>query len=577
MKSWIGINLILLLGFVADLRAQQPVPDKLVVLTFDDSVRSHYTIVRPILKEFGFGATFFITEGFEFQTDKENYMTWEQIAELDHAGFEIGNHTRDHVAITEDNYKEQLQAINDRCEEYGIPKPTSFAFPGNKFSAEMIPWLKDMGIQFARRGGTPEFDYDEGRGVAVEPGFDHPLLLPTAADARPDWGIEEFVQGAKQAEFGRIAILQFHGVPDGAHDWVSTTEAKFRSYMHYLKLNGYQVIALRDLSKYLSGGLLPVNADEIISDRQQLMASGRSRDEFRSPLDRRDLGAWASIMKRHRYTVAESRMVTGLDFNTMERAMTRARTTTPVGNSIEVLPYPGGRHPRLGFRDGQYRPRRETKVSVFSPWDADDYLVVDIPEAIWNVTDHGRELLYLAHEDVPTMWDRLGKRVPQSEWQRIRGGYESIIELPNRVVIKTRVFPRKDSVGLEMELINNSQSRLTGLYTQNCIILGQMSGFNSQSLDHRRTTEFFTACGNEAEDKWVIYSWEKVARAWGNIHCPCLHSDPQFDDLEPGENQTIQGWLSFYEGHDVDGEMGRLRKQQVLTHLGKVVPIGTTD
>ncbi len=117
MKSWIGINLILLLGFVADLRAQQPVPDKLVVLTFDDSVRSHYTIVRPILKEFGFGATFFITEGFEFQTDKENYMTWEQIAELDHAGFEIGNHTRDHVAITEVNYKEQLQAINDRCEE----------------------------------------------------------------------------------------------------------------------------------------------------------------------------------------------------------------------------------------------------------------------------------------------------------------------------------------------------------------------------------------------------------------------------------------------------------------------------
>lgn len=79
MKSWIGINLILLLGVVADLRAQQPVPDKLVVLTFDDSVRSHYTIVRPILKEFGFGATFFITEGFEFQTDKENYMTWGRV------------------------------------------------------------------------------------------------------------------------------------------------------------------------------------------------------------------------------------------------------------------------------------------------------------------------------------------------------------------------------------------------------------------------------------------------------------------------------------------------------------------
>ncbi|MCH2600895.1 MAG: hypothetical protein MKZ94_15905 [Pirellulales bacterium] len=56
-----------------------------------------------------------------------------------------------------------------------------------------------------------------------------------------------------------------------------------------------------------------------------------------------------------------------------------------------------------------------------------------------------------------------------------------------------------------------------------------------------------------------------------------LHSDPQFDDMEPVGRQTIQGWVSFYEGRYVEGEMGRLRKQQVLTHLGKVVPIGTTD
>ena len=42
----------------------QPVPDKLVVLTFDDSKASHYTVVRPLLKKYGFGATFFITEGF---------------------------------------------------------------------------------------------------------------------------------------------------------------------------------------------------------------------------------------------------------------------------------------------------------------------------------------------------------------------------------------------------------------------------------------------------------------------------------------------------------------------------------
>ena len=41
----------------------EPIPDRLVVLTFDDSSKSHFTVVRPILKKHGFGATFFITEG----------------------------------------------------------------------------------------------------------------------------------------------------------------------------------------------------------------------------------------------------------------------------------------------------------------------------------------------------------------------------------------------------------------------------------------------------------------------------------------------------------------------------------
>jgi|TARA_B100001964_G_C14168662_1_gene570369 peptidoglycan/xylan/chitin deacetylase (PgdA/CDA1 family) len=35
-----------------------------VVLTFDDSVASQATYVAPLLKKHGFGATFFITEGF---------------------------------------------------------------------------------------------------------------------------------------------------------------------------------------------------------------------------------------------------------------------------------------------------------------------------------------------------------------------------------------------------------------------------------------------------------------------------------------------------------------------------------
>ena len=77
----------------------ETIPDKLVVLTFDDSAQSHFTIVRPILQKYNFGATFFITEGFDFPSNKQDYMTWEQISQLHKDGFEIGNHTRDHLGI----------------------------------------------------------------------------------------------------------------------------------------------------------------------------------------------------------------------------------------------------------------------------------------------------------------------------------------------------------------------------------------------------------------------------------------------------------------------------------------------
>ena len=76
---WAALAGALLLVGATRAAALQPVPEKLVVLTFDDSVRSHYTVVRPILLKYGFGATFFITEGFDFSTNKQDTMTWEQI------------------------------------------------------------------------------------------------------------------------------------------------------------------------------------------------------------------------------------------------------------------------------------------------------------------------------------------------------------------------------------------------------------------------------------------------------------------------------------------------------------------
>jgi len=220
--------------------AGKPDGERIVVLTFDDSVVSHATFVAPLLKKYGFGATFFITEGFEFATDKKHYMTWKQIKALDTDGFEIGNHTRRHAGVNGQN-PEQLTAdiayIETQCEKAGIPKPVTFCYPGYQTSPTAIKILRARGYRFARAGGEKAFD----------PAKDEPLLLPQAFDGKPKSTLEDFKAAVAKAADGKIAVMTFHGVPDIKHPWVNTDQEKFESYMKHLKDEGCRVIALRDV------------------------------------------------------------------------------------------------------------------------------------------------------------------------------------------------------------------------------------------------------------------------------------------------------------------------------------------
>lgn len=550
--------------------AREPIPERLVVLTFDDSVKSHYTVVRPILKRYGFGATFFITEGFDFSTNKKDYMTWEEIAQLHKDGFEIGNHTRDHLGIKPENVDkvaEQLAAINRQCKKHGIPPTVSFAWPGNSIAVEALPILRKHGIQFARRGGTPEYPYKEGKGFAYEAGLDHPLLLPSAGDARPAWKLDNFIAAAKQARRGRIAILQFHGVPDRAHPWVHSSREQFEAYMKYLAVNNYKVIALRDLAKYVDPKIEPRNSREVIEDRKQMLAAGKLRDNSRRPKDEAELRYWLKNMAvHHRYTTTEMAAATGLSLPEITAAMKkfgidpREHLSRKADEPLTVLPYPGGRHPRIGFLDGAIRPQRETKFSVFTPWSNGGYFVVDLPEAIWWTPGGGkRELLYLAHTHVPTVWSKRGIDLAPIEWTRGENGTLKVQrKLPNGVTFGAEAIPHKTHVEMQLWITNGTKETLTGLRVQNCVMLKAARDFHQQSNDNKVLSQPYAACSNSVGDRWVITAWQDCVRPWSNPPCPCMHSDPQFPDCKPGQTQRLRGWLSFYEGKDIQAELRRI-------------------
>ncbi len=135
--------------------------------------------------------------------------------------------------------------------------------------------------RFARRGGAPEFPYKEGRGFAYEPGLDHALLVPSAGDARPAWTLDDFKAAVAQAKPGKIAVLQFHGVPDTAHDWVNSTKEQFESYMKYLADNKFTVIAMRDLAKFVDPAVNPNDPLGIIEDRTKRIKAKRDGNNVR--------------------------------------------------------------------------------------------------------------------------------------------------------------------------------------------------------------------------------------------------------------------------------------------------------
>ena len=232
--------LFLLLAVCTGLQARSPKSSgPTVVLTFDDATASQRTNVAPLLQRYGFGATFFVCEfpGFE---NKTHYMTWEQIRQLSGMGFEIGNHTRTHGAMSRME-PEQIAAetgyIEDKCREQGIPRPVTFAYPGYDYSPEGIAMLRAKGYRYARHGGDKPCTADSD-----------PMLLPSYAIHNEDNRTLAYLrQILDTATAQDTVILCFHGVPDRAHEWVNTRPRDFKAMMKYLRRRDCRVIALQDL------------------------------------------------------------------------------------------------------------------------------------------------------------------------------------------------------------------------------------------------------------------------------------------------------------------------------------------
>ena len=93
-----GYTTISLYELIAHLTQDAPLPDKPVIMTFDDGYRDNYENALPLLRERNMVATFFVVTDF-MDEQRPEYLTWDMAREMLDAGMKVESHGRNHVSL----------------------------------------------------------------------------------------------------------------------------------------------------------------------------------------------------------------------------------------------------------------------------------------------------------------------------------------------------------------------------------------------------------------------------------------------------------------------------------------------
>ncbi len=168
-------------------------PEKSVLLTFDDMYKSVLLYVYPILKKYNFHGVGFVVESWLFD-DAQNYSKTQSVClsreELDQMRdvFEYGNHTK--ALHTRKDGQTVLQSVEKTlfiedikaCEQFVGTKHV-FAYPFGAYTHENIEWLKECEFLLAltseagtnikstdpyklhRNGVLLDYDFEQFKGI----------------------------------------------------------------------------------------------------------------------------------------------------------------------------------------------------------------------------------------------------------------------------------------------------------------------------------------------------------------------------------------------------------------------------
>lgn len=122
-----------------------PLPEKPIVITFDDGYRNMYDKVLPLLVERKMKATFFL---YPRKFNTPNGLTKDMVVSLAEKGMEIGSHTLNHLDLTKiSGTKLQQELLGSKLLlEKMINKPVNFiCYPSGRFNDQIINEVRKYG------------------------------------------------------------------------------------------------------------------------------------------------------------------------------------------------------------------------------------------------------------------------------------------------------------------------------------------------------------------------------------------------------------------------------------------------
>lgn len=153
------------------LKNQAEMPEKVAVLTFDDAYESIYTTAVPMLAEFDYPMTLFVSTQ-PVDDQQSGYLTWDQIREMSDAGHMIANHTVNHPHLIDakpdeseadrmTRVREEILTAESRIETETGQSHKVLAYPYGEFDQPILDLLDELDfIGIAQNSGAVGYHSD---------------------------------------------------------------------------------------------------------------------------------------------------------------------------------------------------------------------------------------------------------------------------------------------------------------------------------------------------------------------------------------------------------------------------------